>query len=435
MLCLNFGTGMVVARALHPAGRGEQAAIALWPILVAGLATLGVPTALNFCSRRDAARTGSLLVAAQAVAILVGCVAAGMGALAMPYLLHGYDHAVVRDAQWLMVLTPQILVLSIVRAHLESQGEFLRSIFGQFVMVVFTLIALILLSATDRLTPLSAALSYYIPGVVQTLWLAARLWARMRMRLAAVAADVRALLSYGLRSYGTDVVNALSLQLDQAVIVAFLTPTQLGLYAVALSLSRVINVAQQSIVTVLFPYASGLAAEDALALVGRAVRTSNAVALALGIVFLLVVPFALPVLYGRGFAPAIAILPLLTAEAILAGAAAVLGQAFSATGRPGVVTLVQAAWLGAVLALLVALVPRLDLGGAAVALLLASVLRLGFLAVAYRVVLGRSAPRLIPDAADLRDLVRKVQDGAASLRRTRGLEQNVPANLDAVETT
>jgi O-antigen/teichoic acid export membrane protein len=210
----------------------------------------------------------------------------------------------------------------------------------------------------------------------------------------------------------------LSLQLDHVVIVSFLSPTALGLYAVALSLTRVINVVQQSMVMVLFPYASGLATEDALTLVGRALRTTNAAALALGTLFLLVTPLALPLLYGRGFAPAISILPILTAEAILAGAAAVLGQAFSATGRPGVVTLVQAGWLASVLALLVALVPRLDIAGAAVALLLASVLRLGFLALAYRVVLGRAPPRLIPDGADLREMVRKLQ-GALPVPRAR----------------
>jgi O-antigen/teichoic acid export membrane protein len=409
MLCLSFGTGIIVARSLQPVGRGEQAAMALWPILVAGLATLGIPTALKFCTRRHAARAGSLLVVAEAVAIVVGFVAAGIGALALPFLLHDYDAGVVRDAQWLMVLTPQILLLYVVRAHLESQGEFLRSIFGQLIMVVFTLIALAALSAMQRLTPLTAALSYYVPGVFQTLWLAVRLRTRMRICIAEFIADVRTLFSFGLRSYGSDLVNALSLQLDQVVIVAFLTPRQLGLYAVALSLSRVINVAQESTVMVLFPYASGLATEDALAVVGRAVRKTNAVALVLATLFLLVTPFAVPWLYGRGFASATSILPLLTAEAVLGGSATVLGQAFSATGRPGVVTFVQAAWLGIVLVLLDVLVPRLNLVGAAVALLLASVARLGLVALAYRIAFGRPTPQLIPDATDLRELVRKLR--------------------------
>jgi O-antigen/teichoic acid export membrane protein len=266
---------------------------------------------------------------------------------------------------------------------------------------------LLALRAAGDLTPVAAALAYFVPGALYTVWLTFRLVPRMRFRIRALAGDARAILSYGLRAYGTDVIAALSLQIDQAVIVAFLSPMQLGLYAVALSLSRIITVAQQAIVMVLFPYASGLPAEEAIALVGRAVRATNAASVAMGALFLLVMPFALPFFYGHAFAQALEILPVLAAEAILAGAAIVLGQAFLATGRPGVVTSVQAVWLATVLALLVAFVPHLDVRGAALALLVGSVARLAFLALMYRRILGRALPRLVPEISDWSMLARK----------------------------
>jgi len=39
--------------------------------------------------------------------------------------------------------------------------------------------------------------------------------------------DVAILLTYGLRSYGADLINALSGQIDVAIIVAFLNPVAL----------------------------------------------------------------------------------------------------------------------------------------------------------------------------------------------------------------
>ena len=47
ILAINMGTGIITARFLGPQGRGEQAAIILWPQLLAYLMTLGLPAALR----------------------------------------------------------------------------------------------------------------------------------------------------------------------------------------------------------------------------------------------------------------------------------------------------------------------------------------------------------------------------------------------------
>src|SRR5204862_3522182 len=71
---LNAATGILTARLLAPEGRGELAAISIWPVLVAGLATLGLPTALVYHGRRDPARLGELTASALALAAIAGLV-------------------------------------------------------------------------------------------------------------------------------------------------------------------------------------------------------------------------------------------------------------------------------------------------------------------------------------------------------------------------
>jgi O-antigen/teichoic acid export membrane protein len=401
LLALNFGTGIIVARSLGPAGRGELAAIALCPTFIATLVTLGIPTALRYHTRRNPENGAQFYAASFLLLLVTGIAAAVSGTLLMPLLLHSYDQSVVRTAQAFMVFTPQVLVGLVMTARFEATGDFRRSIVTQLYQTVVILLCLLTLSVSGRITPTTAALSYVVPCAVQGLWLAFSLWPKS-VRLSRIVADGRALLGYGLGSYGTDVVAALASQLDLAVIVMFLSPKVLGLYTVALTLSRLLNIVQLSMVTVIFPQASGMASfDDKIALIARAARLSTAVSAALGAFFLLTVPIILPRLYGEEFRAAIPLMPLLTVEAILGGLGTILNQAFLASGRPIVVTLIEAGSVGSALMLLFVLVPRMDILGAATALLCTAVARTAVVMGAYRVILDRPIPRLFPDASDL----------------------------------
>jgi O-antigen/teichoic acid export membrane protein len=400
LLGLNFGTGVIVARSLGPLGRGEFAAIILWPAFIAGVATLGAPTALRYYSRRRPENAAEYYAAAFVIASVMGMLAGATGATMMPILLHDHTAAVVQTAQAFMAFVPQVLVGMVMTARLEAMGDFRRSILTQLYQTVVILLGLAALRLFNNLNAVTAALAYTVPCAVQGLWLAYSLWPA-RLDVTTLARDARELLGYGLRSYGTDVVAALATQLDLAVIVLFLTPSVLGYYSVALTLSRLLNVVYLSLVTVVFPRASSLSSEDGIALITRAARLSTAVSAVLGCFFLLVIPVLLPRLYGAEFRTAIPLMPLLTAEAILGGLGTILNAGFLAAGRPLVVTLIEAISVACALVLLFVLVPRMNILGAATALLCAALIRAGTIMTAYRFLLCRSFPRLLPDAADL----------------------------------
>src|SRR5580692_11466802 len=51
ILALQAATGILTARTLRPAGRGELAAMILWPLFVASVTTMGVPSSLIYYLR------------------------------------------------------------------------------------------------------------------------------------------------------------------------------------------------------------------------------------------------------------------------------------------------------------------------------------------------------------------------------------------------
>jgi enterobacterial common antigen flippase len=414
LLAVNVATGIIVARTLAAAGRGEQAAMSLWPPLIAGLVTLGIPTALNFHARRLPAKSGGLLFAAGSAAMALGFVAAAVAAIALPSLLRGYGEPVIVEARWLLLFIPQCLLTYVLRAYLESVGEFARSNLSQLVPASFTLIGLVALAATHHLTSATAPLAYLVPGAVQTVWLLARLWPRVAIVLGSVAADMRMLFAYGFRAYGIDIIGALSTQIDQALIIAFLSPRSLGLYAVALSASRVVTIPHQSITMVLFPRAAGLPPGVAAYLIARIARLSNGASIVLGMGFIALLPIVIPLVYGRAFSEAIPIAQLLTVEALLGGTTSVLSLAFPATGRPFALTLIEVVWISTSALTLVGLVPRMGIEGAALALVVSATVRLALVLIVYHRILDVKIARFLPDTGDVMYLFGKFRDALRS---------------------
>jgi O-antigen/teichoic acid export membrane protein len=80
---MNALTGIITARALRPEGRGELAAMILWPVFLGSALSLGVPSALTFQLRRNPKKQSQLMGAALLIAILTGAFAALLGALFM----------------------------------------------------------------------------------------------------------------------------------------------------------------------------------------------------------------------------------------------------------------------------------------------------------------------------------------------------------------
>jgi len=220
-------------------------------------------------------------------------------------------------------------------------------------------------------------------------------------RLRAVRESARLLSSYGIRSYGIDLCGTMSLYVDQALVVRLLTPDLMGIYVVALSLSRLLNAFHTSVVMVLFPRAVARPPLEIIAMTGRAVRITTALTAICGLGIVLAGPRLLVLLYGADYRGATSILRILVLEVVLTGATQVLSQAFMALGRPGVITTLQAIGLSLTIPLMLILIPRLGLTGAALALLISTCARLTFVLASFPLLLKLPVPDLLVRREDI----------------------------------
>jgi O-antigen/teichoic acid export membrane protein len=408
ILGLQAGTGILTARTLQPAGRGELAAMILWPLFMASVTTLGVPSSLIYylCHRPE--ERERLVANGFLMAAVLGVFAAVVAAIALPWWLHQYSASTIHASEWFLVTVPICSLTLAGRAILEASDDFSTSNAVQTLTPLATLIGLLTFWAAHQLTPYTAAFAY-IAASIPTFWL---MYKRVRRagltRWAFDPATVKLMLSYGVRSYGIDLLGTLALQVDQVLVVSLLSPSAMGSYVVVLSLSRMLNLFQNSVVMVLFPKAAGRSAEEAVALTGRSVRISGLITALSGIVVCLTGPTVLRLLYGKEYVGAVGALRILVIEVVLSGATFVLAQAFMALGRPGIVTVLQGIGLSLSIPMMLWLIPRYGIYGAAVSLLTSTIVRLLSICIGFRIFLKLSPPRLFPAMQDVRLLLHTV---------------------------
>jgi len=167
-----------------------------------------------------------------------------------------------------------------------------------------------------------------------------------------------------------------------------------------LSLSRVLNVLQGAVTTVLFPLVAARPRTEVVDTVAVTVRLSLPVSILAALALGIIAPPLIVRLYGSGFASAIVPFQILLIEAVVSNTARILYQVYSGTGRPGVVTMIESVTAAVSVVALLVIVPRYGLPGAALALVLAACVRLICALGGIPLILRMRLPRLLTRRAD-----------------------------------
>ncbi len=418
ILILNVSTGILTARTLHPAGRGELAAMLLWPVFLATGTTVGTPSALIYHMRQRVAGRSPLVFNGLLLVTLFGSLATLIGVLLLPHWLRQYSADTIRWAQIFLLTLPLWSLQIAGQAALEALELFSLSNIVQTLIPVSTLAGLLFFLAIHRLNPVTAGMAYTIAIFPTTGTILAFLWRRLpaSSRLAWHSPTCKLLLGYGMRSCGIDLLGALALNIDQVLVVGLLSPQAMGSYVVVLSLSRALLLFQSAVVMVLFPRAAGRKPEEIVAMVGQAMRVTTLITACAGAAVCLLGPFLLRLMYGPQYLSAVPALRILVLEVVLQGGVYVMAQAFMAMGRPGTVTILQGSGLSLSLPLMLVFIPRFGVSGAAGALLLSTVARFLLLFTGFRFFLKHNPPDIRPRAADIREILSLAERTSSSSR-------------------
>lgn len=364
--------GVVLARILGPADRGELAAVILWPTLLTTIGSFGLAQAATYHAAQ-APRLGVLAGSTLAIAAADSVLLVAIGWAILPLALGGHEDAVVRDAQlFLTAFVPLSLISVSMMSILNGSHRFAWFQSLRLTLIGTTVTGIVVLAATGSMTVGSAA-GAYIAGYVVTGAIALAVVMRMvRCEIGFSRGSVRALLRFGWRSQLSTSMWSLNERADQLVISAFFSPASLGLYVVAVTLTSLTTLVGFSFALVALPMIArvkGLAERQRMA---RLIVASTLLcATAVSVPIFLAEPALIRLLFGEDFAGAAGVGRVLLLAGVVFALNRVLEAVLQAVGRPLESSIGEAVALAVTAAGLAALLPTMGIMGAGVTSLIA----------------------------------------------------------------
>jgi O-antigen/teichoic acid export membrane protein len=369
---VNIATGLLAAWFLLPEGRGELAAIVLWAGIIAELGNLGLHDALLYRSATRSATPRSLFAASTALVGILSVVLIGIGLVIVPLLFKNHDAdvqtiAIIFLCAYLPTYFTSLFTSGMFQGNLQmTTWNILRALVPTTYLAA--IVALWLFGDPSVAGFAAAYITSQAVAAGAGLYLVAR---RGWMSWKADIAVMRSLVVYGAKVHVGEVFYSLRQRIDQALISLWLPAADLGIYAVALTVANGPLIMVYTLANVAFPKISQQTTIGGkLAVFGRYLRFSLAVALALVVVLWAIVPWLLPLLFGKPFAPAVPITNVLLLGTLPLAAKLMFQQALKAWDRPLIISRAELVGLVVAVAAILALMPPFGLIGAAWSLVL-----------------------------------------------------------------
>jgi O-antigen/teichoic acid export membrane protein len=401
----NIVSGVLLARFLQPDGRGELAAVMLWPSVIAAVGIFGLHEAIAYHAARRRHGSGRILAGGLLLGGLLSLLLLPIGALVVDILFDGKP-AEVREAGFLYLAFIPLNFLGLFLVAMFQGG--LRFAEWNLLRTSVHVFYLLLIPAM-YLAGFGGVLGFAVASLLANaamILLALLLYRRVGWAAeedATAPSTLRALARYGASVHLGAAVAIVAERLDQMIIAIFLSAADLGLFVIATTVARLPLVLASTLATVAFPKIAGAAdAAARAAIFGRYSRAASLTILPMALALAAVTPWLLPFFFGAAFADAVPVAWMLTAAAVPLSLKAMLSAGLKACDKGWIVGQAEIATLALSAAFLAALVPSYGLMGAAAAGLLAQGGALAFMLFRVRHSVG-IGPRdlLLPGRADL----------------------------------
>ena len=413
---ISIVNGILLARLLGPAAKGDYYLLILLPSTVTALTLLGLPQAFGYFAAKG--RTQGMVAKAISSAVLLSALGFGLTLALLPAL---------RSSILLDLPTEQI-VLAFVALPLGLGAAFSTAIvMGRQAVRWYAAVNLIFPIATTLLlvgilgglgpSVIGALVVYLIATAIQTVGftLAAR-----RVSSSAVATPVsyRELLRYALPFYVANLPVHFSYRIDGYMIAWLITgpSTSLGYYSLSVALAELIFFFPDAVSALFFPHVAGSPREESDRQVGMVSRVTLLIS---GSVALLMTPAAAVMIWVLlpAFGPALPPLLVLLPGVVALSSSKVVAGYMTGTNRPRLRTIVSYATLAVNVASNLILIPRLGIVGAAASSLVSySFSALLNTIIAARLTGSRVRDFWIPQRSDIRFIVAAVGSLIRDLR-------------------
>lgn len=409
--------GVLLARILGPGGRGELAAVILWPTLLTTIGSLGLAQSATYHAAQ-ARRIGALVGSALAVIVVDSLILIAIGLAIIPLVLGSHGDDVVSNGQlYLVLFVPLNLVAVTMMSILNGLHRFVWFQSLRLLMFVTTIAGLGGLAIADEMTLRTAVLAYAAGiGVAAVLGLGAVL-ASMGARLGIDRQTVRALLGFGVKSQLSTSMWTMNERADQLVISIFFSAASLGLYVVAVTMTSLTTLIGFSVALVALPVLARMEDGEERRRTARAIAGATLIgSFIVTLPVFVAEPWLIRLLFGEDFSGATDVGRVLLVAAMVFGLNRVLEAMLQAAGRPLESSIGEGIALAITAAGLAALLPLLGILGAGVTSLIAYSTSAVFLARrAARGLEMSTAELLVPDREMIGRIVRLARERGAAV--------------------
>jgi O-antigen/teichoic acid export membrane protein len=372
-------SGVLAARLLGPAGRGELAVIIFLPMLLVPVGELELPRSLAYEVSRVEVIPRGVMATSFWTAAGLGLVQAALLAGLLRWYLPADKLHLLSDSRWFVVYLPATLITTTLLGSDQGRGRFGRFSALLALPGVFYVTGIVAAWASGHVSPGAFAAALLAATLIVTGVRAQMDWGALSPRLADWT-TARRLLKRGLSFYLPTVASIALYRADMFILVRLASSEAIGLYAVAQAIALGQIGAINPFVQVGFSAVAGETdPEKALEKLGRHFRLAQLAVVGVGLVAVAATPWLVRVMFGARFIGAVTTAYLLIGATAMWGVEQVLEQGLRAAGhpRPGIVSNLAG------LALLVGLgIPgylRFGIAGLAASLLAAQILNLSIL--------------------------------------------------------
>ena len=359
--------GVIVARALGPAVRGEYAAITAWFGISCMIGQMGLPAALCFYIAKDPEHAREYVATSRSMMLATGLVALVAGLLLAPAMSRG--NPIVADG-YRIAFGASIVTNVGIAYGCSLQARHLLQ--WNTVRMIQPILNMLVLAAAWFLKILTLNTALLIFTITLALQLATAYWYCRKNALAPGHPNIRLLrplAAYGVAQIAALTPATLNAQLDQLVLSQTVVPADLGRYAIAVSLTSLPLPLVAAVGNVAFPRlaAQRVATSATRRLQRRAILASAATATAMLAPLALTAYWLIPLVFGASYRAAVPMLWILTPGAVFLACGQVVGDLLRGRNHPAVVGWAQGLAAIFTVVLLIVLLPVVGVYGAAIA--------------------------------------------------------------------
>lgn len=325
-------TGIVTARVLAPAGRGDLAIVTYWPTLFASVMDLSIRETVNYVTARPGNDPRKTTAAGVLVGILCAVSALVVGYFLLPIVLTDEQHHLLRATRWYLAFAPAWLISCALVGALMGLHRYADVGKVRIWTSGLYLVSIVLAAVADIMTvELVAAFTFAATALTTPICLV-YLRRALRGPRSSGTADGSSSLSelaidqakLGARLQTSRLSSLLVAAQDRAIAAWLLTQAQLGAYQVPVTITQVMPIIPTALGMLLFSKVAAAAEPDRTSLILSSYTRTMVLSGGVALLLLPFLPLLVPMLYGDAFRMAVAPASIALIGAVFAAGTAVL---------------------------------------------------------------------------------------------------------------